>query len=51
LQPTSSDPEILDAQKRNKVITHKDLIDNAEAKGYLTKDEINAPTKDAIKLQ
>jgi len=36
LQPASTDPEILDAQKRNKVIIMKDLIENAEARGYLT---------------
>ena len=40
LQPPSNDPEILDAQKRNKVIQIRDLIEIAEARGYMTSQEI-----------
>jgi hypothetical protein len=33
------DPEFLEAQKRNRVISLKELLENAEQKGYLTKEE------------
>ena len=33
------DPEFLEAQRRNRVISLKDLLENAELKGYLTKEE------------
>lgn len=36
----SAEPEWLEAQKRNKVITVKDLTETAEARGYLTAQEI-----------
>lgn len=39
LQPPSNEPDIIDAQKRNKVIVLRDLLENAEVRGYLTKEE------------
>lgn len=42
LQPQSADPEIVDAQKRNKVILMKDLVDCADSRGYLSAAEIEA---------
>ena len=47
LQPPSNDPEIIDAQKRNKVILMRDLLENSEARGYLTSVDIqeNNPLK------
>ena len=35
-----AEPEWLEAQKRNKVITVKDLTETAEQRGYLTTQEI-----------
>ena len=39
LQPPSAEPEIIEAQKRNRVIDLKNLLEHAEASGYLTKEE------------
>lgn len=50
LQPQSTDPDIMDAQKRNKVIIMKELIEHADSKGYLTAAEIQE-NKDPIKVQ
>lgn len=36
LQPPGTDPEIIESQKRNKVILMKDLIEQADSKGYLS---------------
>ena len=49
LQPQSNDPEIIDAQKRNKVILMRDLLENAEARGYLTPTDIQE--SNPIKMQ
>lgn len=51
LQPPSADPEIAEAQKRTRVIQMKDLLENAEARQYLTAQEIAEKSCDATKLQ
>lgn len=50
LQQPSQEPELIEAQKRNKVIVLKDLLENAETKGYLTAAEI-AENKDLHRMQ
>jgi len=49
-QPPSQDPELIEAQKRNKVILMKDLLDNAEVRGYATAAELQE-SKDSTRLQ
>lgn len=49
-QPTAQDPEFADAVKRNKVIQMKDLIENAESRGYMTAAEIQEGA-DPVKIQ
>lgn len=49
-QPTAQDPEFADAIKRNKVIQMKDLVENAESRGYMTAAEIQEGT-DQVKIQ
>jgi len=41
---------LVDAQKRNKVIVMKDLIENAESRGYITAAEVTE-NKDTVKIK
>jgi len=50
LQLASTEPELMEAQKRNKVILMRDLIDQAESKGYMTAAEIQ-DNRDPVKVQ
>lgn len=50
LQPQATDPELVDAQKRNKVIVMKDLVELAESRGYSTAAELQE-NKEPLKCQ
>jgi hypothetical protein len=50
LQPASTEPEIMESQRRNKIILMRDLIEQADSKGYMSAAEIQEG-KDTTRIQ